>query len=63
MLNKWELVFFTVLFRQKKHMKHNCIFFVDAMGYLQPSVKFRPEMAMFNQLYEGNANTIAKEVY
>lgn len=34
-------------------------FFVDAMGYLQPSVKFRPEMAMFNQLYEGNANTIA----
>lgn len=24
----------------------------DAMGYLQPSVKFRPEMAMFNQLYE-----------
>lgn len=52
--------FFTVLFRQKKHMKHNCIFFfVDAMGYLQPSVKFRPEMAMFNQLYEGNANTIA----
>lgn len=55
--------FFTVLFRQKKHMKHICIFFVDAMGYLQPSVKFRPEMAMFNQLYEGNANTIAKEVY
>lgn len=33
--------------------------FVDSMGYLQPSVKFRPEMAMFNQLYEGNANTIA----
>lgn len=59
MLNKWELVFFTVLFRQKKHMKQLYFFFVDAMGYLQPSVKFRPEMAMFNQLYEGNANTIA----
>nr|XP_022324099.1 uncharacterized protein LOC111125002 isoform X2 [Crassostrea virginica] len=24
----------------------------DAMGYLQPSVKFRPEMTMSNQLYE-----------
>lgn len=24
----------------------------DAMGYLQPSVRFRPEMTMFNQLYE-----------
>ncbi|XP_048772455.1 uncharacterized protein LOC125678230 isoform X2 [Ostrea edulis] len=24
----------------------------DAMGYLQPSVKFRPEMAMVNRLYE-----------
>lgn len=31
------------------------------MGYLQPSVRFRPEMTMFNQLYEGNANTIAKK--
>lgn len=63
MLNKWELVFLLFYFGRRSIWNIIVFFFVDAMGYLQPSVKFRPEMAMFNQLYEGNANTIAKEVY
>lgn len=33
----------------------------DAMGYLQPSVKFRPEMTMFNQLYEEANKSKAKK--
>lgn len=55
--------FYCFISAEEAYETYLYFFFLDAMGYLQPSVKFRPEMAMFNQLYEGNANTIAKEVY
>lgn len=51
--------FYCFISAEEAYETYMYFFFVDAMGYLQPSVKFRPEMAMFNQLYEGNANTIA----